>query len=140
MEIQLKPFAKHYLDLLKSHGIPCAVATATYRDMADSVLKKLGVFENFKCVLTCEEIGKPKTYPDIFLKAAERLGTAPEDTAVFEDALHCIETAKSAGFCTVGVFDAMASEDWDEITQICDRTVRSFEELLSAETGMHTHC
>ncbi len=48
------------------------------------------------------------------------MGTLPKDTWVFEDALYAIKTAKSAGFRTVGVYDASSKDDWDEIKRVCD--------------------
>lgn len=35
-----------------------------------------------------------KTKPDIYLQAAEYLGTRPEETLVFEDVIHAVRTAK----------------------------------------------
>jgi len=48
------------------------------------------------------------------------MGTTPEDTWVFEDALYAIRTAKNAGFRTVGVYDPFNIEDMEEIKSICD--------------------
>ncbi|NLL76339.1 MAG: HAD family phosphatase, partial [Clostridiales bacterium] len=58
--------------------------------------------------------------PDIYLAAAEYMGTLPKDTWVFEDALHAIKTAKDAGFRTVGVYDASGMENLEEIKFISD--------------------
>ena len=38
----------------------------------------------------------PKTQPDIYLYAAEKLGTRPEETLVFEDVAHAVRSAFSA--------------------------------------------
>lgn len=38
------------------------------------------------------------TSPKIYLKAAEYMGSDPEDTWVFEDVLHAIETTKEQVF------------------------------------------
>lgn len=58
----------------------------------------------FSALLTCEGYGG-KDKPDIFLNAAAAAGGIPENTAVFEDSLHALLTAKQAGFLAVGVYD-----------------------------------
>ncbi len=112
-ETPLKPGVLEMLDWLKSQGIGMAVATATDLELIEGALRRLGVLPYFQEIFTCSQIGAGKDKPDIYLKAAERLGTAPEDTWVFEDALHGLLTARRAGFRTVGVYDA-ASEEWQE--------------------------
>ena len=42
--------------------------------------------------MTCSQIGKGKTSPDIYLACADKLGTAPSETLVFEDAVFAAET------------------------------------------------
>ena len=43
------------------------------------------------------------------------MGTAPEETLVFEDALHAIDTSLGSGFKTVGVYDASSEDRQEEI-------------------------
>ena len=50
----------------------------------------------------------------------ERLGGRLDNTIVFEDALHCVRTAKNAGFTVAGVYEEVDKQDWDEICRICD--------------------
>ena len=68
--------------------------------------------------------------PDIFLKAAEMLGAKPSETAVFEDSIHAVLSAKSAGFKVIGVYDKLCPEEFDEIEKYADMSVKSFKELL----------
>jgi beta-phosphoglucomutase-like phosphatase (HAD superfamily) len=49
---------------------------------------------------------------------------------VFEDALHCIKTAKEAGFEVIGVYDESSKMDQKELIKLCDRFIISFDELL----------
>lgn len=48
----------------------------------------------------------------MFLEAARRLGAAPGETAVFEDALYAARTAREAGFYTVAVPEPSYAGDW----------------------------
>ena len=50
-------------------------------------MERLGLWKHFRFAVSCVQYGG-KTRPDIYLEAARRLGTAPAETVVFEDALH----------------------------------------------------
>ena len=62
----------------------------------------------------------PKTGPDLYRAAARSLGSAPERTVVFEDALHAARSAKRAGFLVAGVYDPSAEEDQEALRCLCD--------------------
>lgn len=127
------PFKPGILDFLKqerARGIEMAVVTATQYDLAETALERLGAAEYFRFIVTCDSYGGGKEDPGVYLHAAERLGFPPERIAVFEDALHCVRTAKSAGFQVVGVSDASALDDKEEIYSLCDRYIESYEELM----------
>jgi HAD superfamily hydrolase (TIGR01509 family) len=128
--IQLKPYAEEFLDWLDKNNIPFCIATATYASLAEAALRRLGILERFRFVLTCSDIGIGKTSPKVYLHAAEKLGFMPCETAVIEDAFHCIQTAKNAGFYVIGVFDKTSQADWPQIKEISDKTISSFSELI----------
>lgn len=95
-------------------------ATSSDRQVVERALKRLNVMNYFDRIFTCTEIGAGKVKPDIYLAAAEYMGTLLKDTWVFEDVLHAIRTAKNAGFRTVGVYDASSMESLEEIKVISD--------------------
>lgn len=130
MNIPLKPYVTDFLNMLDTLNIPYCIATATYASLADKALNRLGILERFKFILTCSEVGENKTSPKVYIRAAEKLGLKPNETAVIEDALHCIETAKNAGFFVVGIKDDSSRNDWNKIKSIADLTVLSFSDLL----------
>ena len=55
------------------------------------------------------ERGKPA--PDLYLLAAERLGVAPKDCFVFEDASFGVESAHAAGMKCFGIADVVPFND-----------------------------
>lgn len=122
--IPLKEIGIQILNYLKQHQIPFCAATSTDRHMMEAALKRLGIYEDFSFILTCSEVGKGKYHPDIFLQAMERLGGNIKNTVVFEDALHCVRTAKNAGFTVVGVYEQVDSNDWKEICEISDMQIK----------------
>ena len=56
------------------------------------------------------------------------MGTVPEQTLVFEDALHAAQTAKKAGFVVVGVFDPSSATDEQKMRAVCDFYLPSLDD------------
>ena len=127
--IQLKPFVREALDFLDSIGIPYGVATATYKGLAEAVLKRCGILDRFAFLLTDIEYPMGKKQPDIFLGGAERFGCSSNEVLVVEDSLHCIETSVGAGFVTAGIYDEAADADKKCIIELSDYYLHSLAEL-----------
>lgn len=121
--IPMKASGSLILSYLHAHHVPFAAATSTDRPMIEAALKRLGIYDDFSFILTCSEVGKGKHDPDIFLETMARLGGTLENTVVFEDALHCVRTAKNAGFTVVGIYEDVDKQDWDEILKLSDFTI-----------------
>jgi len=122
-DISLKPGIKQYLDILKAQGVRMCVVSATAEYLVKECLSRCGIGDYFDFVLSCEETGLGKHKPDIYHMAAERLGSVPADTAVYEDAYYAARTAKDAGYYLIGVQDPIAAEHWAKICEIADETV-----------------
>jgi beta-phosphoglucomutase-like phosphatase (HAD superfamily) len=54
-------------------------------------------------VLASEDVSNGKPDPEIYLKAAARLGKAPESVLVLEDSRAGVEAARAAGTVVIGV-------------------------------------
>lgn len=72
-----------------------------------------------------------KTGPGVYLLASEKLEAAPQETAVYEDALYAAKTAKKAGFYTIGVYDKCAVENWEALKALSDETIRDWKEPVN---------
>ena len=105
-EVPAKPGAAALLDFLSKQGFSLAAATSSPRGHVTGALDRLGLLPYFSCIFTTAEVGRSKHEPDIYLQAAGSLGTRAAETLVFEDSLYALETARSAGFSTVGVYDS----------------------------------
>ncbi len=121
--IPLKPGVRDYLEVLHRRGVRMCVASATASSLAEACLRRLGVRDHFAFLLSCDQVGAGKSRPDIFLEAARRLGATPQETAVYEDALHAARTARQAGFQVIGVRDAGAGEEWLRLQALADETI-----------------
>ena len=134
-QAQLKPGAGEFLAQMKAREIPMYIATSSNREHIRAAFERLGVYNYFDGLITCEEAGAGKSDPRIFLLAADRMGLEPADIFVFEDVIHAIRTANSAGFVTAGVFDPASSDDNAAIRQesaIYIHSLENWEEFRKA--------
>ncbi len=130
-KIPLKPHVTELLDYLDSCSIPYGIATATYKRLAEAALKRCGIYDRFRFLLTDMEYPTGKNYPDIFIGGADRFAADPQEVLVVEDSLHCIETAKEAHFTVCGVYDSVAESDRIRIMEISDYYVYSMDEIMN---------
>ena len=100
-----RPGLLTFLDRLDALGIPKAVATSTERKRALWKLDKAGIADRFTVLVCGDEISRGKPAPDIFLKAAERLGAATADCVGFEDSPAGLKGLAEAGIRSVFIKD-----------------------------------
>lgn len=128
-DIPLKDGAEDFIRAARSAGLKLCVATSNKKTLAEEALRARGILRDMEFVLTSDEVGCGKESPMIFLRAAELLSAAPGETAVFEDSIHAVLSAKAAGFTVVGVYDPLCKEEFAEIEKAADITISSFSEL-----------
>jgi beta-phosphoglucomutase-like phosphatase (HAD superfamily) len=74
------------------------------------ILELLGLSQTFDAVVDGNDVAKAKPDPEIFLKAAAKLGLKPEDCLVVEDAEAGIQAARTAGMDAAGIGPAAKSQ------------------------------
>lgn len=97
------PGARELLVALRETGIPRAVGSSTPRSNLDAIFSATGLGQMFNVVVCGDDVTNGKPAPDVFLLAAERLGLAPADCLVIEDAHVGIEAAHRAGMKVLAV-------------------------------------
>jgi len=127
-EIQPKEGVLEFL--LQNKDRKMCIATATDKHLVEFALKRLGLEKYFEFIITSSEVGCSKQNPEIFIKAAERLGLESGDCVVFEDALHAIKSAKLGGFYTVGVYDKCFESEQETIKTYADQYVCNLCEVI----------
>jgi len=85
------------LNWLKQGSVTRALVTSGVKAYADIVLRDLELGGYFAVVVTGDDVREGKPAPECYLLAAERLGLAPADCLVLEDAPNGIQAAKAAG-------------------------------------------
>lgn len=131
----MKPGIMEFIQYFQEKEIPMTIATASAREIVEAALKRLQIDGFFQKVLTCPDMKTNKTEPDIYIAAAENMQTVLAETWVFEDSLFALETAKHAGFPTVGVYDLSSASQWKKIQETADY---SMENIADAEKFFKT--
>jgi len=94
--VSLFPSAKTTLEQLREMKLQLAVATSSVSASARPFLERTGIKSLFSVVVTGDEVQQGKPHPEIYLRAAKKLGISPEACLVIEDALAGIAAAKAA--------------------------------------------
>ncbi|HZZ72782.1 MAG TPA: HAD-IA family hydrolase [Pirellulales bacterium] len=82
---------------------PLAVATGGMRRVCEAILRQIGCLDWFDAIVCCEDVGRHKPEPDIFLEAARRLNLPPQRCVAYEDTDPGLESARRAGMAVVDV-------------------------------------
>src|SRR3954447_25368710 len=109
------------LEALERYDIPKAIATSSRRSFVERVLGAFNYQPRFSPILTSEDITHGKPHPEIYLKAAERLGLPACQTLVLEDSQNGCRAAVSAGAIAVAVPAAHSrNHDFTGATLVAD--------------------
>ncbi len=130
-KIQPKENVIFTLKQLKASGASLNVLTASPHITLDTCLKRLGIFDLFDNVWSCDDFNTSKTDPEIYKKAAESIGEKVENVLFVDDNLNANKTAKKAGMVVCGIFDESSAEYVDEMKAATDFYIYDFIELLS---------
>ena len=107
----VKPGIRELLDYLKENGFAVALATSTDSERAEYHLKRHGLFGYFDRIVYGNMVERGKPEPDIYLKACEELGVAPEKAVGVEDSINGVISSKRAGLFTAMVVDLIRPDE-----------------------------
>ncbi len=89
-----QPGGRELLAALAEAGVPQALVTSSYRELAEPFARVAGVFAT---VVAGDEVDRPKPDPQPYLLAAERLGVDVADCVVVEDSPAGITSGVASG-------------------------------------------
>ncbi len=116
---------------LKQNNAHLNVLTASPHSMLDVCLKRLGIYELFTNVWSCDDFGTTKADPDIYKRAAEKIGRPIDEILFLDDNYNADKTASIAGMKVCGVFDESSAEYINDIKSVSDYYIHDFSELLN---------
>ena len=108
-EAELLPGAEALLGRLTEAAVPLALASSSNREWVDAALDSLGLRRFFAQTVAGDEVSRGKPDPEIYLRAAERLGASPGACLAVEDAPAGIASARAAGMSVVAVRTPMTA-------------------------------
>ena len=105
--VPMKPGVGEVLELLRSRGVPTALATSTGRPRTERRMEMTGLGPCFSAIITGDQVAHSKPDPEIYLMACRALGTTPERTVAVEDSRNGILSASRAGMRVAMVPDLL---------------------------------
>jgi len=124
--------AVEFIEKCRKMGKKIAIASSADMRKVRTNLLETGIgFEVFDAVVVGEDVERKKPWPDIFLKAAEKLGLNARECLVIEDAVNGVAAAKAAGARCVGIMtsfgeEALREADWraKDLAEVPDEALR----------------
>ena len=111
-----KPTFQHEFALSRLHhsGYKLGVASNSVRNTVTAMMEKSALAPYLQFQLSNEDVAHGKPAPDIYLKAAEKLGLEPHQCLVVEDNPKGVESAERAG-CPVLIVESVFDVTLDNI-------------------------
>ena len=126
------PGVPEFIDKCRKKGLKLAVATSADLVKMEANLNETRLFPVlFNATVNGLEVENKKPHPDIYLKAAERLGLKPEECLVVEDAPSGIMAAVAARCRCLAVTSSFRKNELREADWICDSLLAVPEEALN---------
>lgn len=132
--IPVKAHVPEVLQALKARGASLNVLTASPHITLDACLKRLGLWELFENVWSCDDFNTTKADPQIYVRAAKKMNTTVENVLFLDDNLNADQTAKAAGMQVCGVYDESSRDYVAQMKAANDYYIYDFQELLQLET------
>ncbi len=129
------PGAIELIKSLKEHGFKLALASSAPTKNIRLVTQGLGIKNCFHAIVSGREVTEGKPSPQGFLLAAKKLGVAPENCIVVEDAVAGVTAAKRAGMYCLAITNTHPRVSLNEADIIIDTlesvTMNDLERLLN---------
>ena len=128
--IPLKDGAAELLELLAANGMKLGIETSCFPAACENILSRHGIRGYFSAIVYSDSVNRDKTFPDIFLACAQKLGVEPADCVVFEDFYAALAGIRAAGMGAAAVFDDSGAAHWERFKQEADYAAESLRQYL----------
>ncbi|MFG3412788.1 HAD family hydrolase [Streptomyces althioticus] len=119
-ELKPVPGVADVLEQLTADGVPYCVASSGSHERIRVGHRAAGLdrFFDDARIFSSQDVGRGKPAPDLFLYAAERMGTASERCVVVEDSPLGVQAAVAAGMDVYGFTAMTPAEKLDAATRL----------------------
>ena len=108
--------------------LPLAIASGALRNEIEIILSSIGLFNEFRAIISAEDVGQGKPEPEIFFKALAQLNTfldgepaiSANECLVIEDSKEGVRGARRAGMKCLAVTNSHPPELLAEADSILD--------------------
>jgi HAD superfamily hydrolase (TIGR01509 family) len=101
VEVPWLPGVRELLADLRGAGVPCAMVTMSYRELAEAVAADAP--GAFAVIVAGDEVTNGKPHPEAYLRAAAALGVPIEACVAIEDSVPGVAAAYASGARTIGI-------------------------------------
>jgi HAD superfamily hydrolase (TIGR01509 family) len=126
--LELKPGVLELFDYLKQHGYKIGLATSTQQERAQRNLNNAGILEVFDEIVYGGTVSRGKPFPDIYLKACEKLQVSPQEAVGIEDSINGVKSSAAAGLYTIMVIDLI--QPTEEIKELAGQIFASLFDVI----------
>jgi len=116
--LKLLPGLLDFLQRSAEEKIKMAIGSAAPPFNIDFVLDTLNIRHYFEAVVSGIDVRESKPHPEVFLKAAQLIGSEPSTCIVFEDAPKGVEAAAKAGMQCIVVTTMHAVEEFKNFNNV----------------------
>ena len=106
--------------VLQREDFRVAIATSSTLEKSQAVLKSAHIPFEKMVYITGNDVKNKKPHPELFLLAAERMGIAPANCVVIEDAPNGVQAAKASGAKCIAVTNSTDTAKLSEADLVCD--------------------
>ncbi|CAL67100.1 beta-phosphoglucomutase [Christiangramia forsetii] len=129
---EILPGVEKVLNYLIEHNIPFALGSASKN--ARTILKKIDLYDKFDAIVDGTDVSKAKPDPEVFLIAAEKLNTEPQNCVVFEDSVAGVQAANNGEMTSIGIGNKKVLDEADYIfADFREIEIEFIEKLLRNE-------
>ena len=118
--IEPLPGVCQLLSSLRDAGIRCSIGSSTPRANIDAIMAAIGLGGDFNAITASEDVTQGKPDPEVFLKAAAKVGGVPERSVVFEDAHVGIEAGLAANMKVIAVATTHPAASLGKAHLVCE--------------------
>lgn len=131
-KLKAQPGVSEFVSNCASKGLKMAVASSADKVKVMINLREIGLsVDNFRAIVTGEDVERKKPFPDIYIKAAKMIGLKPQECLVVEDAVSGVKAGKTAGAKCLALTTSFPSNLLTEADWICENLAHVPVEAIS---------